>query len=117
MTKIRSFRCEQRPYCGCAWRLPRGALIRLELLDVAVPRRRSTAAVVAARLHAGLAVVSVVEHHDREVTGPLPPMVARLPIPISIVAVAGDHDDAAVPGCASASPRPIGVAPPIAPQR
>ena len=64
-----------------------------------------------ARLHAGLAIDAVVEHHDREIAGRWMSMVASEPIPISIspppVLTATRRL-----GYASARPRPIMAAPP-----
>ena len=68
-------------------------------------------------LHAGLAVVAVVEHDDGEVRRLLRADGGQRAEAHQLLAVAGDDDAPERSGCASARPSPSGTAPPIAPHR
>ena len=78
---------------------------------------RSMPDCVCARLHAGFAVMRVVEHDDGEIFRLLDADGGEAADAHQHVAVAGKHGDAALSGLASASPRPIMAVPPIAPHR
>ncbi len=67
-----------------------------DLLDAAGARHRGQLdrRLGVARLHAGLGVMAVVEHRDREVRRPLHPDRRQCPQPHQHLAVPGDHQDA-----------------------